>query len=101
MPIKKRFVQTMKQLLEKQWQSPGVQHPSELVAWGGDDSELKPFATKKIIPELIEDVYGERCDDYDPDCQTCKVWREYDTIRTIKLTVSKVRRPKRKAPPDE
>jgi hypothetical protein len=35
---------------------------------------------KSAIHEAVESYWGERCPDHDPDCPTCKAWREYDAM---------------------
>lgn len=30
------------------------------------------------LEEAIKDYWGERCDEYEPECPTCKAWHEYD-----------------------
>lgn len=32
------------------------------------------------LPPLIEQLFGTRCPDYEPECYCCKVWRAYDDL---------------------
>lgn len=31
-----------------------------------------------IVAEAIEEAFGERCLDYEPECFCCRAWAEYD-----------------------
>jgi hypothetical protein len=44
-----------------------------------DDPEVK-----ELITEAIEESFGKRCPDFDPDCYFCKIWREYDNLYGLK-----------------
>lgn len=32
------------------------------------------------LPPLIEQIFGKRCREYEPECYCCRVWRAYDVL---------------------
>lgn len=36
------------------------------------------------IEEAITAHWGDRCQDFGPDCPTCQAWAEYDALRTAR-----------------
>lgn len=44
-----------------------------------------------LVDEAMTDFWGERCEQFDPECPTCVAWAELEMLRMIKrdfLTVS-------------
>jgi hypothetical protein len=37
-----------------------------------------------LIAEAITEQFGERCPDFDANCYCCRVWRQYDELKTIR-----------------
>lgn len=55
-----------------------VRH-GDLRAWC-DCGYDRPFNAPPPIVRAINLYWGERCDEYDPDCPTCEAWRQYDEL---------------------
>jgi len=36
--------------------------------------------TMQKLHELVEEMAGERCEDYDPGCATCQMWAKHDIL---------------------
>lgn len=37
--------------------------------------------SENLIAEALTGQFGERCPDFEPECHTCKAWRQYDDLR--------------------
>ena len=50
-----------------------------------DPSNYREFEYSANYPRLlasifIEEQYGQRCEDFEPDCECCKKWALYDQL---------------------
>jgi hypothetical protein len=48
--------------------------------------EMMKTYSKNPIHEAVEFYWGERCPEHDPNCPTCKAWREYDIMTGKNVT---------------
>ncbi len=49
------------------------------------EDERRYAADTAFLPQLahaITEWYGERCQEEDPDCVVCQLWKSYDTLNT-------------------
>jgi hypothetical protein len=37
----------------------------------------------RSVHDFVQEMFGDRCDDFDPDCPTCKLWQLHDQMREI------------------
>lgn len=44
--------------------------------------QFPPYDAKALICEAIEELFGERCPDFEPECVTCAAWAEWDRLNS-------------------
>lgn len=47
------------------------------------DYDEKSDAFMRTVQDFVREMFGDRCDDFDPDCPTCKLWQLHDQMREI------------------
>jgi hypothetical protein len=67
----------------------------DLIAAGHEQMKQEDGDTMKIslddvetaengyLEYAIQVTWGERCDDYDEDCHSCRAWKQYDDLRGV------------------
>lgn len=43
-------------------------------------AQFPPYDGRELIREAIEELFGEKCPDFDPDCATCAAWQEWEAL---------------------
>ncbi len=73
--------------------------PEAIYMWFADNGNVRKWSfeefaeaevkyiradTAESISLYLTKVYGEKCNDYDPDCRTCQAWASYDDYKSEK-----------------
>jgi len=50
------------------------------------DKAMVTDEREDLIAEAITEAFGERCEDFEPECYCCKAWAEYDRLAALATT---------------
>jgi len=44
---------------------------------------LRSLLKMQPLADMVESHFGERCEEYDPDCACCRAWRWIEVVRVV------------------